>query len=65
VQTKPVSLIIIALALITIYGVEHFRSAIPSANAHFFGVPILQNKTVGNYKIVLQHYPLNQIDEEN
>jgi len=65
VQSKFASLIIIALALITIYGVEHFRSAIPSANAHFFGVPILQNKTVGNYKIVFQPYPLIPIAEDN
>ena len=27
------------------------------ANAHFFGVPILQNKTAGDYKIVFQPYP--------
>ena len=42
----------------TIYGVGHISShVIPSASAHFFGVPILQNKTVGNYKIVFQPYP--------
>jgi hypothetical protein len=55
----------IALTLITIYGVEHFSSAIPSANAHFFGVPILQNKTVGNYKIVFQPFPLIPLAGDN
>ena len=64
-RTKPASFIMIALTLITIYGVEHFSSAIPSANAHFFGVPILQNKTVGNYKIVFQPFPLNPLAGEN
>ena len=27
------------------------------ASAHFFGVPVLQNKTAGEYKIVFQPYP--------
>ena len=64
-QTKPASLIIIALTIITIYGVEHFISSIPSAKAHFFGVPILQNKTVGNYKIVFQPFPLIPLAGDN
>ena len=56
--TKSVSLIIIGLTINTFYGVECITGhIIPSANAHFFGVPILQNKTVGNYKIVFQPYP--------
>ena len=65
-QTKLASLIVIGLTIITIYGVEHFSSPIiPSANAHFFGVPILQNKTVGNYKIVFQPYPLIPLAGDN
>lgn len=65
-QTKLASLIVIGLSIITIYGVEHFSSPIiPSANAHFFGVPILQNKTVGNYKIVFQPYPLLPLAGDN
>ena len=64
-QTKPASLIIIGLTIITIYGEDHFSSNIPSANAHFFGVPILQNKTVGNYKIVFQPYPLIPLAGDN
>lgn len=65
-QTKLVSLIVIGLTIITIYGVEHFSSRnIPSANAHFFGVPILQNKTVGNYKIVFQPFPLIPLAGDN
>ena len=55
----------IALTLITIFGLEHFNSAIPSANAHFFGVPILENKTVGNYKIVFQPFPLIPLAGDN
>ena len=27
------------------------------ASAHFFGIPYLENKTVGNYKVVFQPYP--------
>jgi hypothetical protein len=66
VQTKLASLIVIGLTIITIYGLEHFSSPIiPSANAHFFGVPILQNKTVGNYKIVFQPYPLIPVAGNN
>ena len=65
-QTKFASLIIIGLTIITICGLEHFSSPIiPSANAHFFGVPILQNKTVGNYKVVFQPYPLIPLAGDN
>ena len=35
------------------------------ANAHFFGVPVLQNKTAGNYKIVFQPYPTIPIADDN
>lgn len=27
------------------------------ASAHFFGIPYLENKTIGNYKVVFQPYP--------
>ena len=51
-------MIVIGLTIMTFYGVECIIGhIIPSASAHFFGVPILQNKTVGNYKIVFQPYP--------
>ena len=65
-QPKFASLIILGLIIITICGVEHIGELIiPSANAHFFGVPILQNKTVGNYKIVFQPYPLIPLAGDN
>ena len=35
------------------------------ASAHFFGVPILQNKTAGHYKIVFQPYPTIPIAGDN
>ena len=35
------------------------------ANAHFYGVPVLQNKTTGNYKIVFQPYPTVPIAGDN
>ena len=62
---KSASLIIIGLAIMTIYGVGHIAHVIPSASAHFFGVPILQNKTVGNYKIVFQPYPTIPLAGDN
>ena len=63
---KSASLIIIGLAIMTIYGVGHISGhVIPSASAHFFGVPILQNKTVGNYKIVFQPYPAIPLAGDN
>jgi hypothetical protein len=50
----------------TIYGVEYISAyIIPSASAHFFGLPILQNKTVGNYKIVFQPYPAIPLADDN
>ena len=35
------------------------------ASAHFFGVPVLQNKTAGDYKIVFQPYPTVPIAGDN
>ena len=35
------------------------------ASAHFFGVPVLQNKTLGDYKIVFQPYPTVPIARDN
>ena len=35
------------------------------ASAHFFGVPVLQNKTAGDYKIVFQPYPTIPITGDN
>ena len=50
----------------TIYGVGYISPhVIPSASAHFFGVPILQNKTVGNYKIIFQPYPAIPLAGDN
>jgi hypothetical protein len=66
VPTKLASLIIIGLTIVMIYGVEYISShIIPSASAHFFGVPILQNKTVGNYKIVFQPFPAIPLAGDN
>jgi len=66
VPTKPASLIIIGLTIMTIYGVDYIGAHIvPTASAHFFGVPILQNKTVGNYKIIFQPYPLIPVAGNN
>ena len=62
---KSASLIIFGLIVMTIYGVEHIGAHIPTASAHFFGVPILQNKTVGNYKVVFQPYPLTPLAGDN
>ena len=63
---KSASLIIIGLTIMTIYGVGYISAhVIPSASAHFFGVPILQNKTVGNYKIVFQPYPAIPLAGDN
>ena len=62
---KSASLIIIGLTVMTIFGVEYIGAHIPTASAHFFGVPILQNKTVGNYKIVFQPYPLIPLAGDN
>jgi hypothetical protein len=66
VPAKSASLIIIGLTIMTIYGVGYISAhVIPSASAHFFGVPILQNKTVGNYKIVFQPYPTIPLAGDN
>ena len=65
VTAKSASLIIFGLIVLTIYGVEHIGAHIPTASAHFFGVPILQNKTVGNYKVVFQPYPLTPLAGDN
>ena len=62
---KSASLIIFGLIVMTIYAVEYIGAHIPTASAHFFGVPILQNKTVGNYKIVFQPYPLIPLAGDN
>lgn len=35
------------------------------ASAHFYGVPVLQNKTAGDYKIVFQPYPTIPIAGDN
>jgi hypothetical protein len=35
------------------------------ASAHFFGVPILENKTVDNYKIVFQPFPTMPAANDN
>jgi hypothetical protein len=35
------------------------------ASAHFFGIPVLQNKTAGDYKIVFQPYPTVPIAGDN
>jgi hypothetical protein len=35
------------------------------ASAHFFGIPVLQNKTAGDYKIVFQPYPTVPIAGNN
>jgi hypothetical protein len=34
-------------------------------SAHFFGIPVLQNKTAGDYKIVFQPYPTVPIAGDN
>jgi hypothetical protein len=66
VPAKSASLIIIGLTIMTIYGVGYISAhVIPSASAYFFGVPILQNKTVGNYKIVFQPYPAIPLAGDN
>jgi hypothetical protein len=65
VAAKSASLIIFGLIVMTIYGVEYIGAHIPTASAHFFGVPILQNKTVGNYKVVFQPYPLIPLAGDN
>jgi hypothetical protein len=65
VPAKSASLIIFGLIVMTIYGVEYIGAHIPTASAHFFGVPILQNKTVGNYKVVFQPYPLIPLAGDN
>ena len=63
---KSASMIIIGLTVMTIYGVDYIGAHIvPTASSHFFGVPILQNKTVGNYKIVFQPYPLIPVAGNN
>ena len=63
---KSASMIIIGLTVMTIYGVGYIGAHIvPTASSHFFGVPILQNKTVGNYKIVFQPYPLIPVAGNN
>ena len=64
---KSASLIIIGLIVMTIlWGrVNIGDHTIPTASAHFFGVPILQNKTVGNYKVVFQPYPLIPLVGDN
>jgi hypothetical protein len=66
VPAKSASMIIIGLTVMTIYGVDYIGAHIvPTASSHFFGVPILQNKTVGNYKIVFQPYPLIPVAGNN
>jgi len=66
VPAKSASMIIIGLTVMTIYGVGYIGAHIvPTASSHFFGVPILQNKTVGNYKIVFQPYPLIPVAGNN
>ena len=41
------------------------NSIYQQASAHFFGVPVLQNKTAGDYKIVFQPYPTVPIAGDN
>jgi hypothetical protein len=66
VPAKSASMIIIGLTVMTVYGVDYIGAHIvPTASSHFFGVPILQNKTVGNYKIVFQPYPLIPVAGNN
>ena len=65
------TLILIILTITAVIGsiwLEYKSQSIPilnNASAHFFGLPILQNKTLGDYKIVFQPYPTNPLAGDN
>jgi len=52
-----ISLIIVLTILNNLESSTGLLYLYQKAEAHFFGVPVLQNKTVGEHKIVFQPYP--------
>ena len=61
----PISTIIL---VIVVFSLDYNLPSIQiyqQASAHFFGVPVLKNKTAGDYKIVFQPYHTLPIAGDN
>jgi hypothetical protein len=60
--------ILLVIVQIIVWSFEYnFESVLiyQQARAHFFGIPVLENKTTGNYKIVFQPYPTVPVSGDN
>jgi hypothetical protein len=67
-KVLALSLLILSVVHVIVWSFEYnFESVLiyQHASAHFFGVPVLQNKTAGDYKIVFQPYPTIPIAGDN
>lgn len=58
-------ILIISILVVTIVVNLPTMKLFNNANAHFFGLPFLQNKTVGEYKVVFQPFPTVPIPGSN
>jgi len=64
-SSLPISTIIV---VIVVFSLDYNLPSIQiyqQASAHFFGVPVLKNKTAGGFKIVFQPYPTIPIAGDN
>lgn len=64
---SPGNVILLAASFLTVTVIFQSLSGtlFDPASAHFFGIPYLENKTVGNYKVVFQPYPTNPVAGSN
>jgi hypothetical protein len=64
-SSLPISTIILVIVLFSLdYNLPSIQ-IYQQACAHFFGVPVLKNKTAGDYKIVFKPYPTIPIAGDN
>lgn len=67
-KVLALSLLILSVVHVIVWSFEYNFESVSiyqHASAHFFGVPVLQNKTAGDYKIVFQPYPTIPIAGDN